>query len=102
MTTHHLSQLEEEYFAKEEIAKIKKLSAQKQALLKQEEEARLKALHWMRCAKCGHELHPVVFKGITIDKCFGCGGVFLDDGELEKDAGQESGFLSGVLGLFKS
>lgn len=93
---------EEEYFAQEELAKIKKLAEEKRNKIAQDEKEKLKQLHWMRCAKCGNELHEVLFRGITIDKCFACGGVFLDNGELEKLAGHESGFFNSVLSLFKT
>lgn len=92
---------EDEYFAREEAEKKKRLAQQKQAELEIQEKERLKQLHWMHCPKCGMELHPILFKGVTIDKCFGCNGVFLDDGELEKVAGGESGFMKGMLSLFK-
>ncbi len=93
---------EEEYFAREELAKIKKLAEEKRNKIAQEDAEQLKTIHWMHCAKCGHELHQVLFRGITIDKCFSCGGVFLDSGELEKLAGTESHFFGSVLSLFKT
>lgn len=99
--TKHLTP-EEEYFAREDLAKIQKLAEEKRDQMEQAEQEKLKQLHWMHCAKCGHELHPVEFRGMTIDKCFHCGGVFLDKGELEKLAGQESGVMHAVLSLFKT
>lgn len=93
---------EEQYFAQEELAKLKKLAEEKRSKIAEKEKERLKSLHWMRCAKCGQELHEVLFHGINIDKCFNCGGVFLDNGELEKLAGKESGFIHSILGLFKT
>jgi len=99
-TSKHLTP-EEEYFARENLTKLKNLALEKNAKLAAEEKERLKKLHWMRCAKCGSELHEVLFRGVTIDKCFNCGGVFLDNGELEKVAGAESGLVSSVMSLFK-
>lgn len=99
--TKHLSP-EEEYFAREDLAKIQKLAEEKREKMALEEKEKLKALHWMHCAKCGHDLHAVAFRGVTIDKCFNCGGVFLDNGELEKLAGNESGVMNAVLSLFKT
>ena len=96
------SHTEEEFFARVEAEKKKKLAEDSRKKLTEEEKARLKSLHWMRCPKCCMELHAVPYKGVTLDKCFQCHGVFLDDGELEKIAGEESGFLTGVLSLFKS
>lgn len=60
--------------------------------LKAEELEALKRLHWMRCAKCGSELEEIVFRGVKVDKCFVCGGVYLDDGELEQLAGKPGWF----------
>ncbi|MFO1520266.1 MAG: zf-TFIIB domain-containing protein [bacterium] len=99
-STKHLTP-EEEYFARETLAKIKKMAAEKRARLAAQEKEKLKKLHWMHCAKCGSELHEVLFRGINIDKCFECGGVFLDYGELEKLAGHESGLIASILSLFK-
>ncbi|MBI1909961.1 MAG: zf-TFIIB domain-containing protein [Deltaproteobacteria bacterium] len=102
MTVAKPSQTEEEYFARLEAEKLKKQAAKKKEALSQAEQEKLKKLHWMRCPKCGMELHSMVYKGIVIDKCFHCHGIFLDDGELEKIAGGEGGFVNAVLGLFKT
>ncbi|MBL7684631.1 MAG: zf-TFIIB domain-containing protein [Deltaproteobacteria bacterium] len=101
MSGKHLT-AEEEYFAKEELSKIKKLAIEQKAKLEIEEHEKLKQLHFMHCPKCGFNLKPVEFRGVTIDKCFHCEGVFLDNGELEKLAGHESGFIPSVLSLFKA
>lgn len=101
MTSTKPSQTEEEYFARVEAEKKKKLAEDYARSLNQQEQKRLKELHWMRCPKCGLELHPVPFKGITIDKCFSCHGIYLDDGEFEKVAGKEEGFLTSIQSLFK-
>src|SRR4030095_14836092 len=92
---------EEEYFARQNMADLKKLADEKRSKLAQEEKEKLKKLHWMRCAKCGSELQEVLFHGVSVDKCFACGGVYLDSGELEKLAGKESGVVNSVLSLFR-
>ncbi len=102
MTVPKPSQTEEEYFARVEAEKKKKLAAEQGHRLTEKQREELKNQHWMHCPKCGMELHPVPYKGVTMDKCFHCHGVFLDDGELEKIAGQEGGFLSGVMSLFRT
>ncbi len=102
MTISKPSQTEEEYFARVEAEKKKKISEEKKKGLTEREMLKLKEFHWMHCPKCGMELHPVPYKGVTVDKCFHCHGVYLDDGELEKIAGGESGFLTGLMSLFKS
>ncbi len=101
MSTPTPSKPEDEYFSKIEAEKKKKLSEEIKQALDAEERKKLKEAHWMHCPKCGMDLHAVVFRGVTVDKCFGCQGVFLDDGELEKIAGEESGFLPGLMSLFR-
>lgn len=49
-----------------------------------EKRAQLKALHFMKCPKCGHDLKEEDFSGVKIDVCSYCEGVFLDAGELEQ------------------
>ena len=102
MTVPKPSQTEEEYFARVEAEKKKKLAAEQGRRLNEQQREELKKQHWMHCPKCGMDLQPVPYKGVTMDKCFHCHGVFLDDGELEKIAGQEGGFLTGVMSLFRS
>lgn len=92
---------EEEYFARQEIEKRKDLAEKIKAEMQAEDLEKLKQLHYNHCARCGFEMHPVIFKGVTIDKCPHCGGIFLDAGEVEQIIGKESGFIGSVLGLFK-
>jgi uncharacterized protein len=92
---------EEEYIARQEIEMRKTFAEKMRAQMQAAELEQLKKLHWMHCAKCGFEMHPVIFKGVTIEKCPNCGGIFMDAWELEQLAGKEGGFISNVLGLFK-
>ena len=92
---------EEEYFARQEIEKRKDLAEKVKAQMQAEDLEKLKQLHYNHCARCGFEMHPVIFKGVTIDKCPHCGGIFMDAGEVEQIIGKESGFIGSVLGLFK-
>lgn len=102
MTAPKPSQTEEEYFARIEAEKLKRRALEAQQKFSQKQREEIKALHWMRCPKCGMELNSVPYKGVVLDKCFQCHGVFLDDGELEKIAGKEGGFLTGVMSLFRT
>lgn len=92
---------EEEYFARQEMDKKKAFAENLKAQMQTEEVDKLKKTHWMHCGKCGFEMHSVVFKGITIDKCPHCGAILLGAEELEQLAGQEGQFIGNVLGLFK-
>ena len=92
---------EEEFFARENLAKIKKLATEKRSKLDREEKERLKKLHWMHCPKCGGDMQAILFRGIAVDQCLNCDGVYLDQEEFKKLAGKESEFFPSLLSLFK-
>ncbi|MHC4589258.1 MAG: zf-TFIIB domain-containing protein, partial [Planctomycetota bacterium] len=93
---------EEEYFLKVQVQKLKEHAEKVRQAKAQKELKKLKELHWMRCPKCGMELEEITYREIKIDKCFSCGGVFLDDGELEAVAASEGsgGVLAGLSRIF--
>ena len=78
------SSAEEEYFVREDAEKKRKLALQGKKDKQAEELKRLKELHWMHCPKCGMELTEIQYRGVQVDNCFSCGGMFLDVGEAEK------------------
>jgi len=78
---------EDEYFIKKEREQLAKLRAKQQA---QAQETAKKAAS-MKCPKCGEALKVRSFQKIEIDQCSGCGGIWLDAGELEAVAEKESG-----------
>lgn len=93
---------EEEYFAREEAEKLYKLHQEALKKVKAKEAEDQKKAHWMKCGKCGYDLQIIRWRNVDVEKCFRCGAVLLDDGELEKLAGKESGFFASFNGLFKS
>lgn len=92
---------EEEYFARQDIEKKRKLAEEISSKLATEEKLKLKQQHANHCGKCGEQLQELAFKGVMIDKCFACGAVLLDNGELEKLAGAEGSVITSIIGLFK-
>lgn len=46
------------------------------------------------CPKCVSQMLPVQRFGVQIDQCTGCGGVFLDRGEMEQLAEAEAKFYA--------
>jgi Zn-finger nucleic acid-binding protein len=74
---------EEEYFHRKNQELVAKKRAELDAQRHAQEAAQLKEMHWMRCPKCGHEMREEERSRIKIDRCTGCGGVFLDAGELD-------------------
>ncbi|MDP2279977.1 MAG: zf-TFIIB domain-containing protein [Nitrospirota bacterium] len=95
------SEREAEYIARMEYEKKKKLEEEKHKKLKAEEKNKLKELHYMRCPKCGMEMIEIDYKGIKIDKCSECEGIWLDAGELEAVAKLEKIGLDKLFGVFR-
>ena len=84
-----MSTNEDAYFAREEAEKLHRMAAEKREALSESEADKLKDEHWMHCPKCGHALDTIKWRTVEIDKCFHCGVVVLDKGELERLAGEE-------------
>jgi hypothetical protein len=95
------SEKEEEYFARMDFERKKKLEEEKHMKLKGQEKKRLKELHYMRCPKCGMELIEIDYKGIKVDKCSACEGVWLDAGELEPVSKLGKTGLDKLFSVFK-
>ena len=95
------SEKEEEYFARMDFERKKKLEEEKHMKLKKQEKKRLKELHYMRCPKCGMELIEIDYKGIRVDKCSSCEGIWLDAGELETISRLERTGLDKLFSVFK-
>ncbi len=95
------SEKEDEYFAKKEFERLRKIEHEKHAKLAQKEKEDLKALHYMRCPKCGMELIEIDFKGIKVDKCSECEGIWFDAGEFETASKLEKGGLDKLFSVFK-
>ncbi len=86
---------EQDYFQKQDQEKMLRLAAEREDRLAAEAAEKLRLEHWMRCAKCGNEMETMPFRGVEIERCTVCGGVYLDRGELSTLAGEDK---SGVLG----
>jgi Zn-finger nucleic acid-binding protein len=97
------SSTEDEYFVREDAEKKRRLALQAKKEKEAAELRRLKELHWMRCPKCGLEMHEVKLGKVDVDVCFSCNGVFLDQGELEQIEKRESaGVMSSILNWFRA
>lgn len=96
-----ISEKEEEFFARTEYMKLKKLEEEKRKKLVDADKAKLKELHFMKCPKCGMDLVEIDYKKIKIDKCSACEGIWLDAGELDAVADLEKGALDKLFGVFK-
>ena len=96
------SDAEEEYFARENAERLRKLAAEQKKALADTEREKLRQLHRMRCPKCGMELKEIGVRSVQVDRCFSCNGTWLDAGELEKlGVGQKEGsVLASILRVF--
>jgi len=62
----------------------------------------LKALHWMRCPKCGLELKTERRGTLDLDVCSACGGAWIDRPQLKAAADHGRRIVSlGALGLLR-
>jgi hypothetical protein len=93
---------EEEYFARMEYEKKKKIEDEKFRILTEQAKKELRDLHYMRCPKCGMELIEIDYKGIKVDECSQCRGIWLDAGELNAISRFEKGALDKLFSVFKS
>lgn len=88
---------EQEYFLRQELNRLKRARETELGKTAADERERLKQLHWMRCPKCGTELNEIDFRGIEVDACLGCGGMFFDQGEIDKlTDGEHEGWLGRI------
>ncbi len=93
------SENEEEFIARAEYERLKKIEEEKNKNLA-EEEKKLKELHFMKCPKCGMELIAIDYKGIEVDKCSECEGIWLDAGELETVSKLEKSGIDKLFSIF--
>jgi len=89
------SKNEDEYFAREEAARLKQLRAKEAAARSAAE----RHTHFMKCPKCGATLHTENFHAVQVDRCPDCHGVWLDHGEMDTLVKHEDpGMLRRVMG----
>ncbi len=92
---------EEAFFVRREFEEAKKVVRQRQNLLETEERLKLKELHYMRCPKCGMELVEIDYRGIKVDRCTACDGVWLDAGELEMVVQLDKSIINKFFDIFR-
>jgi len=78
---------------------------QKDAELLARRRARLDAHHTnlvageLKCPRCGSKMREVAIEHVKVDRCTGCLGIYLDNGELEKfKHGKAGGFFNRLFG----
>lgn len=92
---------EDEYFARIEKELIKQVSERKKSSQSKEEMEHVRSLHFMKCPKCGMDLVELDFKGMLIDECPTCRGMWLDAGEFDSLVNVEKSSLEKLFKIFK-
>jgi len=92
---------EDEYFARIEKEMKEKIAKQKKEHVSKEEREKRRELHFMKCPKCGMDLMEIDFKGMKIEECTTCRGMWLDAGEFDAMAKMEKPVLEKLFRLFK-
>lgn len=95
------SEREEEYMARKEFERKKRLREELARKLSEEEKEAQRKLHYMKCPKCGMDLIEVDHNNIKVDKCSGCEGIWLDAGEFAEVSKMEKGALDKLFSVFR-
>lgn len=91
------SRNEDEYFAKQDAELMKAHRAKLDA----ERASKARSVHHMKCPKCGGDLAEQDHRGVKVDRCPDCHGMWLDAGELDLigqgDEGAVGGFIKDIF-----
>jgi uncharacterized protein len=90
------SRNEEEYFAKAEAARLKKLKKSAEEAARAAE----RRSHIMKCPRCGADLGVEHYSGIEVERCPECHGIWFDAHEAERLV--EVNAKKGVGGMFRA
>ena len=92
---------EADYFNRENLASKHRIDEQEKRLKKKEEDEELKALHYMKCPKCGHDLATKRLSYIDIDQCSSCGVLVLKPEDVDRFIAEERSILKAFIDFFK-
>lgn len=73
---------EEEYFYRlnRELIEMRRRKLDEERQVREANERR--NAHWMKCPKCGCDLAEQDLRGIKVERCTSCKGVYIDQGEI--------------------
>jgi len=93
MSAHKPSKAEDEFFAREEAELLRR----QREKARQAADAAERARHHMKCPKDEHDLVSETVHGVTADRCLHCGGMFLDQAQVDAVVEQLDSSLIGRL-----
>ncbi|HXW52721.1 MAG TPA: zf-TFIIB domain-containing protein [Myxococcota bacterium] len=94
--------LEADYFTRESIASKHITDEEERRKQKKAHDEELKALHYMKCPKCGHDLETKRMSYIDIDQCSSCGVLVLKPEDVDRFVAEEKSILKAFIDFFKS
>lgn len=93
--------LEAEYFNRENADLKHKIKEEERRKHNEKEHEYLKALHFMKCPKCGHDLITKRLSYIDVDQCSSCGVLVLASQDVDKFIAEEKSILKTFIDFFK-
>ncbi len=94
--------LEADYFTRENLASKHIIDEQERRKHLKAHDEELKALHYMKCPKCGHDLETKRMSYIDIDQCSSCGVLVLKPEDVDRFVAEEKSILKAFIDFFKS
>lgn len=104
MSNSRVNAAEDEYFRRQEAERRSdeaRDNLQQTIRVNQAEKVRLEAARLRRCPECKIGLAARTLRGIEIDQCNFCQGIWLDAGELEQLITPVHGFLTKLRGIWR-
>jgi ribosomal protein L32 len=92
---------ETDYFLREDLNSKHKLEHDQKKKEEKEHDEKLKALHYMKCPKCGHDLETKRISYIDVDQCSSCGVLVLEAENVERFIAEEKSILKSLIDFFK-
>jgi ribosomal protein L32 len=93
--------LEADYFIRENSVSRHRLSEERKREHKKAHDQELKALHFMKCPKCGHDLETKRLSYIDVDQCTSCGALVLAPDDIDRFITEEKSILKTFIDFFK-
>lgn len=92
---------ENDYFMRENLASKHKLEQEHKREHQKEHDQELKALHFMKCPKCGQDLQTKRMTYVDVDQCNSCGALVLAAEDVPRFIEEEKSILKTLIDFFK-
>ena len=92
--------LENDYFIRENAVSKHKADMEREQKKHEIDEEKLKALHFMKCSKCGHDLETKRMTYVDVEQCTSCGALVIEANQIDKFIAEEKSILKSLIDLF--